>query len=60
MGLPHLNLDDIGTNAAKQLVGESVSGDILATVLHPLLCDASAPWMTEEDKLEAKKAKVWQ
>ena len=59
MGLSHRNLDEVGTNAARQLVGESVSGVILATVLHPLLCDPSAPWMTEEDKPEAKKSKVW-
>ena len=59
MGLPHWNLDDVGTNAPRQLVGESVGGVILATVLHPLLCDPSAPWMTEEDKPEAKKSNVW-
>ena len=59
MGLPYLNLDEAGTSAAKQLVGESVSGVILATVLHPLLCDPFAPWMTEEVKAETKKGDRW-
>ena len=51
MGLPFVQIARSGDGDSGQLnslLGECVSGCVLARVFHPLLADANAPWMAPD------------